>query len=76
MGKGQAQEVRRAAERANSERKTGQLYAHHVTQRGSRRQQTFSCDEDYAAYLAPMGERSGNGGKEYGVTRLPRSNPS
>jgi hypothetical protein len=24
---------------------------HHVTQRGNRRQQTFSCDDDYRAYL-------------------------
>src|SRR4030042_4613527 len=29
---------------------------HHVTQRGNRRQQTFFNDEDYAAYLALMGE--------------------
>lgn len=29
---------------------------HHVTQRGNRRQQTFFCDEDYAAYLDLMTE--------------------
>ncbi len=29
---------------------------HHITQRGNRRQQTFFCPEDYAAYLALMGE--------------------
>ena len=26
-------------------------YPHHVIQRGNRRQQTFLCDEDYAAYI-------------------------
>ena len=30
--------------------------AHHVTQRGNRRQQVFFCDEDYAAYLDLLGE--------------------
>jgi len=29
---------------------------HHVTQRGNRRQQTFFCDEDYAAYLELMAQ--------------------
>ena len=29
---------------------------HHITQRGNRRQQTFFCDEDYAAYLELMSE--------------------
>ena len=29
---------------------------HHVTQRGNRRQQTFFCDDDYAAYLYLMAE--------------------
>jgi hypothetical protein len=29
---------------------------HHVTQRGNRRQPTFFCDDDYAAYLELMGE--------------------
>ncbi len=29
---------------------------HHITQRGNRRQQTFFNDEDYAAYLALMGQ--------------------
>jgi putative transposase len=29
---------------------------HHVTQRGNRRQQTFFCEEDYAAYLELMAE--------------------
>lgn len=31
-------------------------YAHHVTQRGNRRQQTFFCADDYAVYLELMGE--------------------
>ena len=30
--------------------------AHHVTQRGNRRQETFSDDYDYAAYLSLLGE--------------------
>ena len=30
--------------------------AHHITQRGNRRQRTFFCDEDYRAYLALMSE--------------------
>ena len=30
--------------------------AHHVTRRGNRRQETFSDDEDYAAYLSLLGE--------------------
>ena len=29
---------------------------HHVTQRGNRRQQTFFCDEDYAAYVELMAD--------------------
>ena len=29
---------------------------HHITQRGSRRQQTFFCEEDYKAYLHLMAE--------------------
>ncbi len=29
---------------------------HHITQRGNRRQQTFFNDEDYAAYLALVGQ--------------------
>ena len=33
--------------------------AHHVTQRGNRRQPTFFCDEDYAAYLELMREWCG-----------------
>ena len=32
---------------------------HHVTQRGNRRQQTFFQEEDYAAYLALLGEWCG-----------------
>jgi REP element-mobilizing transposase RayT len=28
--------------------------AHHVTQRGNRRQRTFFCDDDYQAYLQLM----------------------
>ena len=30
--------------------------AHHVTQRGNRRQQTFFQDEDYLAYLALLAQ--------------------
>jgi putative transposase len=33
--------------------------AHHVTQRGNRRQQTFFCDDDYRAYLELMAEWCG-----------------
>ena len=29
---------------------------HHITQRGNRRQQTFFCDEDYAAYVELMAD--------------------
>jgi putative transposase len=29
---------------------------HHVTQRGNRRQQTFFCDDDYAAYIELMAD--------------------
>jgi putative transposase len=35
---------------------------HHVTQRGNRRQETFFTDEDYAAYLALLGEWCGRCG--------------
>jgi putative transposase len=38
--------------------------AHHVTQRGNRRQETFFCDEDYAAYLALLSEWCGRCGVE------------
>ena len=30
--------------------------AHHVTQRGNRRQQTFFGDDDYEAYRTPLAE--------------------
>jgi len=30
---------------------------HHITQHGNRRQETFFCEEDYAAYLELMAER-------------------
>lgn len=36
---------------------------HHITQRGNRRQTTFFCEEDYAAYSQLMGQWC----KEYGV---------
>jgi len=36
--------------------------AHHVTQRGNRRQATFFQEEDYAAYLALLGEWCGRCG--------------
>jgi REP element-mobilizing transposase RayT len=35
---------------------------HHVTQRGNRRQETFFGEEDYAAYLALLGEWCGRCG--------------
>ena len=38
--------------------------AHHVTQRGNRRQQIFFEDDDYAAYLALLGEWCGRCGVE------------
>ena len=38
--------------------------AHHVTQRGNRRQQTFFQEEDYGAYLALLGEWCGRCGVE------------
>jgi putative transposase len=31
-------------------------YPHHVTQRGSRKQQTFFCDDDYLQYLALLSQ--------------------
>src|SRR5271166_3273232 len=34
-------------------------FAHYITQRGNRRQQTFFCDEDYQSYLELMGEWCG-----------------
>ena len=37
---------------------------HHITQRGNRRQQTFFCDEDYAAYVELMAEWCGERGVE------------
>ena len=36
--------------------------AHHVTQRGNRRQETFFCDQDYQTYLALMGQWCGRCG--------------
>jgi putative transposase len=33
--------------------------AHHITQRGNRRQPTFFCDEDYQYYLELMAEWCG-----------------
>jgi len=38
--------------------------AHHVTQRGNRRQQTFFQEEDYSAYLALLSEWCGRCGVE------------
>ncbi len=37
---------------------------HHVTQRGNRRQPTFFCEEDYAAYVELMGHWSQERGVE------------
>ena len=34
--------------------------AHHVIQRGNRRQQTFFCDDDYRQYINLMAERCDN----------------
>jgi len=31
-------------------------YAHHITQRGNRRQETFFCDDDYATYMEMVGK--------------------
>jgi putative transposase len=31
--------------------------AHHVTQRGNRRMQTFFCDDDYQEYLSLLADR-------------------
>ncbi len=41
-------------------------FAHHITQRGNRRQQTFFCQDDYAAYKSLMAEWCG----VHGVTTL------
>jgi putative transposase len=38
--------------------------AHHVTQRGNRRQATFFQEDDYRAYLDLLGEWCGRGGVE------------
>ena len=38
--------------------------AHHVTQRGNRRQETFFNEDDYAAYLSLLGEWCGRCGVE------------
>jgi putative transposase len=38
--------------------------AHHVTQRGNRRQPTFFQEDDYRAYLELLGEWCGRGGVE------------
>lgn len=37
---------------------------HHITQRGNRRQPTFFCDDDYAAYLELMAQWCRNEGVE------------
>jgi len=37
---------------------------HHITQRGNRRQQTFFCQEDYAAYLELLADWGGERGVE------------
>jgi putative transposase len=39
-------------------------YPHHITQRGNRRQRTFFCEGDYAAYLALMADWCGRHGVE------------
>ena len=46
--------------------------AHHVTQRGNRRQQTFFSDADYEAYLALLAEGSQAAGVEvWGYCLMP-----
>ena len=37
---------------------------HHITQRGNRRQPTYFCEDDYAAYLDLMGQWCGKEGLE------------
>lgn len=37
---------------------------HHGTQRGNRRAQTFSCDEDYALYKHPLSGAAEKAGSE------------
>lgn len=44
--------------------------AHHVTQRGDRRQQVFSSDEDYATYLSPLADGCCASGNEYASDSL------
>ena len=44
--------------------------AHHVTQRGNRRQEVFFCDEDYAAYLDLIREWCAQGGVTVWACRL------
>lgn len=39
-------------------------YPHHVTQRGSRRQTTFFCDDDYLEYLALLRKHQARAGVE------------
>ena len=39
-------------------------FPHHITQRGNRRQETFFCDEDYAAYVELMADWCGERGVE------------
>lgn len=47
-------------------------YAHHVTQRGNRRQETFFCDDDYATYLNIVGESCAKTGTEiWGYCLMP-----
>jgi putative transposase len=45
---------------------------HHVTQRGNRRQRTFFCDEDYAAYLDVLAQGCRSAGVEvWGYCLMP-----
>ena len=39
-------------------------YPHHVTQRGSRRQKTFFCDDDYRYYIRLLAEFSSKAGTQ------------
>jgi putative transposase len=40
---------------------------HHITRRGNRRQTTFFCDEDYAAYVELMSHWCGERGVQIWV---------
>ncbi len=47
--------------------------AHHVTQRGNRRLETFFCDDDYKAYRALLAKFSAVAAAGHGAFGIPRS---